>query len=33
MLILSGGAFLGRLSAGCIEKEIADLAQEVIALR
>ena len=33
MLILSGGAFLGRLSAGCIEEEIADLAREVILLR
>ena len=30
MLILSGGAFIGRLSAGCIEEEIADLAQQVI---
>jgi xanthine dehydrogenase accessory factor len=30
MLILPGGPFVGRLSAGCIEEEIADLAQTVI---
>jgi xanthine dehydrogenase accessory factor len=30
MLILPGGPFVGRLSAGCIEEEIADLAQVVI---
>src|ERR1700761_6595102 len=30
MLILPGGPFVGRLSAGCIEEEIADLAQAVI---
>jgi xanthine dehydrogenase accessory factor len=30
MLILPGGFFVGRLSAGCIEEEIADLAQTVI---
>jgi xanthine dehydrogenase accessory factor len=30
MLILQGGRFIGRLSAGCIEDEIADLAQAVI---
>ncbi len=30
MLILPGGAFVGRLSAGCIEEEIADLAQAVM---
>jgi len=30
MLILPGGPFIGRLSAGCIEEEIADLGQAVI---
>ena len=30
MLILRGGPFIGRLSAGCIEEEIADLGQAVI---
>jgi xanthine dehydrogenase accessory factor len=30
MLILPDGPFVGRLSAGCIEEEIADLAQTVI---
>jgi xanthine/CO dehydrogenase XdhC/CoxF family maturation factor len=30
MLILHGGVFIGRLSAGCIEEEIAALGQEVI---
>jgi len=30
MLILQGGPFIGRLSAGCIEEEVADLAQAVI---
>ena len=30
MLILQGGPFIGRLSAGCIEEEIANLAQAVI---
>jgi xanthine dehydrogenase accessory factor len=30
MLILPGGQFFGRLSAGCLEEEIADLAQSVI---
>jgi xanthine dehydrogenase accessory factor len=30
MLILPGRPFIGRLSAGCIEEEIADLAQAVI---
>jgi xanthine dehydrogenase accessory factor len=30
MLIVPGGPFVGRLSAGCIEEEIADLAQAVI---
>jgi xanthine dehydrogenase accessory factor len=30
MLILQGGPFIGRLSAGCIEEEIADIAQPVI---
>jgi xanthine dehydrogenase accessory factor len=30
MLILPGGPFVGRLSAGCIEEEIADLALAVI---
>ena len=30
MLILPGGIFIGRLSAGCIEEEIAGLAQAVI---
>jgi xanthine dehydrogenase accessory factor len=30
MLILRGGPFIGRLSAGCIEEEIADLGQDVI---
>src|ERR1700687_2473259 len=30
MLILQGRPFIGRLSAGCIEEEIADLAQAVI---
>src|ERR1700722_2789118 len=30
MLILPGGLFIGRLSAGCIEEEISDLAQAVI---
>lgn len=30
MLILRGGRFIGRLSAGCIEEEIADLGQAVI---
>src|SRR5260370_28042664 len=30
MLILSGKPFIGRLSAGCIEEEIADLAQAVL---
>jgi xanthine dehydrogenase accessory factor len=30
MLILPGMSFIGRLSAGCIEEEIADLAQAVI---
>ena len=30
MLILQGRRFIGRLSAGCIEEEIADLAQAVI---
>jgi xanthine dehydrogenase accessory factor len=30
MLVLSGRRSVGRLSAGCIEEEIADLAQEVI---
>ena len=30
MLVLAGRPFIGRLSAGCIEEEIADLAQEVI---
>jgi xanthine dehydrogenase accessory factor len=30
MLILQGRLFVGRLSAGCIEEEIADLAQAVI---
>jgi xanthine dehydrogenase accessory factor len=30
MLILEGGPFIGRLSAGCIEEEIANLGQAVI---
>jgi len=30
MLVLQGRPFIGRLSAGCIEEEIADLAQAVI---
>jgi xanthine dehydrogenase accessory factor len=30
MLIVKGGLFIGRLSAGCIEEEIAALGQEVI---
>jgi xanthine dehydrogenase accessory factor len=30
MLILQGGRFIGRLSAGCIEEEIAELGQAVI---
>src|SRR5580693_2120640 len=30
MLILQGGRFIGRLSAGCIEEEMADLGQAVI---
>jgi xanthine dehydrogenase accessory factor len=30
MLILQGRPYIGRLSAGCIEEEIADLAQAVI---
>jgi xanthine dehydrogenase accessory factor len=30
MLILEGRPYIGRLSAGCIEEEIADLAQAVI---
>ena len=30
MLILRGGPFIGRLSAGCIEEEIANLGQAVI---
>jgi xanthine dehydrogenase accessory factor len=30
MLILKGGLFIGRLSAGCIEEEIAALGQDVI---
>ena len=30
MLILQGRRFIGRLSAGCIEEEMADLAQAVI---
>jgi xanthine dehydrogenase accessory factor len=30
MLILQGGQFIGRLSAGCIEEEIANLGQAVI---
>ena len=30
MLILQGRPFIGRLSAGCIEEEIVDLAQGVI---
>jgi xanthine dehydrogenase accessory factor len=30
MLILQGGFFVGRLSAGCLEEEIAELAQSVI---
>jgi xanthine dehydrogenase accessory factor len=30
MLILRGGSFIGRLSAGCIEEEIAELGQAVI---
>ena len=30
MLILQGRRFIGRLSAGCIEEEIADLSQAVI---
>ena len=30
MLILQGGPFIGRLSAGCIEEEIANLGQAVI---
>jgi xanthine dehydrogenase accessory factor len=30
MLILEGRPYIGRLSAGCIEEEIADLAQSVI---
>ena len=30
MLILQGGLFIGRLSAGCIEEEISDLGQAVI---
>jgi xanthine dehydrogenase accessory factor len=30
MLILPGGIFIGRLSAGCVEEEIAGLAQAVI---
>ena len=30
MLILEGGLFVGRLSAGCLEEEVADLAQAVI---
>jgi xanthine dehydrogenase accessory factor len=30
MFILQGGPFVGRLSAGCIEEEIANLAQTVI---
>src|SRR5258708_12514566 len=30
MLILQGRPFVGRLSAGCIEEEIADLAHAVI---
>ena len=30
MLILQGGLFIGRLSAGCIEEKISDLAQAVI---
>ena len=32
MLILQGGPFIGRLSAGCLEEEIAELAQSVIFL-
>jgi len=31
MLILPGRPFIGRLSAGCVEEEIADLAQAVIS--
>ncbi len=30
MLIMQGSPFIGRLSAGCVEDEIADLAQAVI---
>jgi xanthine dehydrogenase accessory factor len=30
MLVLQGRPYIGRLSAGCIEEEIADLAQAVI---
>jgi xanthine dehydrogenase accessory factor len=29
MLVVPGRPWIGRLSAGCIEEEIADLAQEV----